>query len=166
MRTASFSRRVPVQRLESIGFSWTPHEELWEDNFNALANFKQRFRHCNVSRGWEERPGLATWCETQRAKKHKGKLSLEQTQKLDSLNFSWDLKAAHWEEMLATLTAYIKRFGHNRISVNSKEYAKLQRWCANVRTRKKEGRLTLVQIQELESLGFLWEVLPLLRGFF
>jgi hypothetical protein len=43
-----------IKRLDSLGFSWDPHGEQWEEGFAALQKFHQREGHCRVLGGNRE----------------------------------------------------------------------------------------------------------------
>ena len=76
-----------IQKLESIGFSWDPYEDAWNQMFQELQEYKRVHDHCNVSRS--DNPQLSTWIQEQRTSKKKGKLNYERMRKLESEGFSW-----------------------------------------------------------------------------
>ena len=103
-----------IKRLDSLGFSWDPHSEQWEEGFAALQKFQQREGHCRVLGGNREFGlNLGSWVENQRARKKR--LTPDQIKRLDNLGFSWDPIAEQWEEGFAALQKFQQREGHCRV---------------------------------------------------
>ena len=144
-----------IKRLDSLGFSWNPHGEQWEEGFAALQKFHQREGHCRVRGGNREFGlNLGSWVENQRTRKEG--LTPDQIKRLDNLGFSWDPIAEQWEEGFAALQKFRKREGHCRVPRGSQEFGlNLGSWVGTQRSQKK--RLTPDQIKRLDSLGFSWD---------
>ena len=144
-----------LMRLNSLGFIWDPHTELWEKGFAALTKFHQREGHClvpNLQR--EDGMNLGFWVINRRARK--AQLSPDQLKRLNSLDFSWDSIAEQWERAFAALENFQKREGHCRVTARHKEDGlKLGSWVGAQRTKKRQ--LTLDQINRLNALGFSWD---------
>ena len=151
------SRLTPDQlkRLNSLGFSWDPITEQWEQNFAALQKFHKREGHCRVAlKHKEDGLKLGTWVSCQRARK--SQLAPDQLKRLNSLSFSWDPITEQWEQNFAALQKFHKREGHCRVAPRHKEdNLKLSLWISNQRARK--SRLTPNQLKRLNSLGFSWD---------
>ena len=77
-----------VSRLNSIGFSWDPLADRWEESFVALRSFHKREGHCRVPQTFETNGlKLGTWVSNLR--KIKSRLTNEQIKRLNSLGFIW-----------------------------------------------------------------------------
>jgi hypothetical protein len=51
-----------VRALEGLGFVWNSHDEVWEERFNDLTNYKAMNGNCNVpTRGYTPNPQLGIW---------------------------------------------------------------------------------------------------------
>ena len=62
--------RERKQRLDDIGFVWDPHEELWEEGFSKLLQFKEAEGHCRVPSSFKlDGFKLGFWVSNQRGKK-------------------------------------------------------------------------------------------------
>lgn len=50
MKDGSKSRmtREHVEKVENIGFLWTPLKDIWNVRFEELQEFKDQHGHCNV----------------------------------------------------------------------------------------------------------------------
>ena len=148
-----------IQRLEDLGFDWDPLSSAWDAMFSELQAFKKTHGHCNVPRGWTDKPSLATWVGTQRDFKSKGALAEERIQRLEKLDFDWDPLSSEWEAMFAKLQAFSSAHGHCKVPQGWSENPKLGTWVGTQRVRKTKGRLPRELIQRLEKLGFDWDPL-------
>ena len=144
-----------LERLNSLGFIWDPHTELWEKGFAALTRFQKREGHCLVPKPHiEDEMKLGIWVNNVRARKNQ--FSPDQLNRLNSLNFSWDSITEQWELAFSALEKFHKREGHCRVPARHKEDGlKLGSWVGAQRTKKRQ--LTLDQINRLNALGFSWD---------
>ena len=144
-----------LNRLNSLGFSWDPIADQWEQNFTALQKFRKREGHCRVVGGHEvDGLKLGGWVSIQRATKDS--LTPNKLNRLNSLGFSWDPIAEYWEQNFAALQKFHKREGHCRVvSVHKVDGIKLGEWV--IRQRSQKNKLTHEQIKRLNSLGFIWD---------
>ena len=116
-----------------------------------------------------ENKSLQSWVRTQRATADN--LSEERKDKLDSIGFLWDTFAPskrqrtfkgrsykYWEEGFGYLVEFKKMYGH--VKVEEKfvlENFPLGSWVSAQRRGKLE--LEATRKQQLEALGFVWDVL-------
>ena len=79
------------EQLESLNFDWqTPSafEKRWNNRLHELKAYKRLHGHCMVPmRG----KGLGPWVVRQRVLYHKGSLSRDRQEQLESLNFVWNV---------------------------------------------------------------------------
>ena len=80
------------RRLDALGFSWDPIEELWEVKFQRLLAYKKEHGDCLVPQKWVTDKTLANWVTAQRTNKKKGTLSADKIKRLDEIGFVWDTK--------------------------------------------------------------------------
>ena len=144
-----------IRRLDSIGFSWNPISEQWEEAFLALKIYREREGHCNVPQLFKvDGFGLGAWVNTQRQRKKR--LTKDEIIRLETLGFSWDPFSQRWEEAFAQLQKFREKHGHCIISRNEgADDQKLIRWASKQRARKEQ--LTPKQIKRLDLLGFCWD---------
>jgi hypothetical protein len=81
------------RRLKALGFEWNTFEAQWEEQFAALAEYKEKHGDCNVSSISPQNPVLGRWVSTQRGKQWAGHLSQERQRRLEALGFEWRLRA-------------------------------------------------------------------------
>ena len=144
-----------LKQLKSIGFSWDPRSDQWEDGFEKLLKFYKLEGHPNVSFGFVlDGFNLGTWVSHQR--KTKNKLTPERIKRLESLKFSWDPRSEQWEIGFSELARFKKRFGHCNVRQSHEEGRfKLGKWVNVQRTRSSD--LTPIRIKRLEAIGFKWK---------
>jgi hypothetical protein len=144
-----------VVRLNSVGFSWDPRAEDWEDAFSALQRFHKREGHCRVPGNHEESGlGLGTWISEQRLKK--ARLSPDKVEKLDRLGMLWEPRTEDWEASFSALQNFRKREGHCRVPISHEEDGfKLGKWVS--KQRLEEKRQYPDRVKRLNSLGFSWD---------
>mmetsp|Transcript_924 Transcript_924/g.1504 ORF Transcript_924/g.1504 Transcript_924/m.1504 type:complete len:347 (-) Transcript_924:90-1130(-) len=90
-----------IQRLESIGFTWSIRPEpvkTWNRKFQELRVYKNTFGNCMVPQRYQANPQLGTWVHTQRrqyklmVEGKKSSMTREKAQALDSIGFFWAAK--------------------------------------------------------------------------
>ena len=80
-----------IRRLESLGFTWDLWHEQWETMFTALVAYKAAVGNCDVPQTWQENPKLGNWVVTQRMNYRKGKLDVQQVERLMALGFNFSV---------------------------------------------------------------------------
>ena len=78
-----------IKRLNDIDFVWNTLVSNWEEMFNMLVEYKNKYGNCNVPTRWPENPKLANWVAKQRRDSRKGKLVKDRTKRLNNIGFSW-----------------------------------------------------------------------------
>ena len=82
-----------LSRLNKLGFSFAPHEEKWEEAFNALVAFKEREGHCLVPINYsKDGISLGSWVSTQRRFNLNSRLPEDRVRKLEKLGFVWKIR--------------------------------------------------------------------------
>ena len=144
-----------LRRLDSLGFSWDPHTEQWEEAFAALKMFHKREGHCRVPKSYVFGGlRLGDWVLTQR--NNRGSLETERVKRLDSLGFIWDPYNEQWEKAYAALKTFHKREGHCLIPQKLLiEGIKIGNWATTQRLGK--DTLTADRVKRLNKLGFSWD---------
>jgi superfamily II DNA or RNA helicase len=146
-----------VNKLNSVGFIWNQNEYSWELGFSNLIKFHAQHRHCNVlSTELTDGYKLGQWVVTQRAAKNEmNPLRLE---KLNELDFCWDLKAANWASTYILLLKFFEREKHSSVPDNHiEDNIKLGSWVS--RQRQVKSTLTESQLKKLDEINFNWDPL-------
>ena len=147
--------------LDRTGFDWMLKArkrpvKSWEEQFERLLAYKERFGHCRVPRCWAEDCGLVSWVSRIRAEYKRGQMPRDLENRLRAVGFVWDIAEWRWEQQFAALKRYKKRFGHCRVPNTYKKNMPLALWVGNIRSRK--DRLSPEQVARLDALGFHWDV--------
>jgi Helicase associated domain len=69
LRESSNQSQLSKERrdaLLAIGFSFSPHEQKWNEMFDRLTGFKQSEGHCKVPTNWKPDRKLGKWVMRQR----------------------------------------------------------------------------------------------------
>jgi arsenate reductase-like glutaredoxin family protein len=146
----------------------------WKDRLSELADYRKIHGHCNVPDTHSENLKLGIWVRTQRQQYRlhhvEGKtppMSNFRIQELEGIGFKWKVggDGRQWEDRLSELADYRKIHGHCNVPKSwCSENPKLVNWVSKQRQQYRlhvEGKisqLTLCRIQELERLGFEWNV--------
>ena len=94
---------------------------------------------------------------------------------LNALDFDWGTNNASWEERFQELVAFQQTYGHVNVSkrTNGGEFKQLGLWVSRQRSEfkrllaegglgtsrsKRKSHMTLERIQQLEAIGFQWEL--------
>jgi hypothetical protein len=80
-----------IDKLNSIGFSWNPLDERWENNFQQLCKYKAKHGDCNVPYNYVDRK-LAKFVGKMKERKNAGKLSPEREARLNAIGFIWSVR--------------------------------------------------------------------------
>ncbi len=154
-------KRNRKDKLDAMGFIWDFREvykNQWEDKFDRLVAFKNKYGHCKVPVTHPDQH-LAGWVDRQRTLKSNGRLPATREQKLNEIGFIWDctiLQEEYWLEKFDQLEQYKKRYGDCQVPVNWKKNPSLGTWVSTQRTLAKKGKLDPVKKKKLEDTGFVW----------
>ncbi len=83
-----------AHRLDELGFTWAfSPVASWEQRFDELLAYRQKYRDCKVPQHWKKNKQLGKWVNTQRTQLKRGKMEADRKAKLDSIGFVWDTRA-------------------------------------------------------------------------
>eukprot|EP00544_Gedaniella_sp_CCMP2646_P014990 CAMPEP_0202484532 /NCGR_PEP_ID=MMETSP1361-20130828/3605_1 /ASSEMBLY_ACC=CAM_ASM_000849 /TAXON_ID=210615 /ORGANISM="Staurosira complex sp., Strain CCMP2646" /LENGTH=235 /DNA_ID=CAMNT_0049113213 /DNA_START=95 /DNA_END=799 /DNA_ORIENTATION=- len=92
-----------IQHLENAGFIWNVDKEKWMDGYEKLCHYQRQHGHCKVPR---QDTVLGSWVRMNRQQYQKGKLTREQVELLNRIDFLWNLRDATWNKRLAELQEF------------------------------------------------------------
>jgi len=158
-------KKSPEKRFKTF------HNEKWNENLEALREFKKKYGHCLVPHTFPENQHLARWVKRQRRQyklmKDGNASSTMTPQRVEILNgegFIWDSHEIVWRERYEQLKDYKREHGHCRVPSYCKENPQLASWVKCQRRQYKlfwEGKrssMSVERTQMLENVGFTWEV--------
>jgi hypothetical protein len=143
-----------LRLLNTLGFSWDPVNEQWDEAYNSLVEFQKLEGHCRVPR--ESGNKLGIWVHSQR--RNIAKLSADRINRLNAINFNWEPNIDRWEHAFNLLCEFQKQTGHTRVELKyEKDNVKLGLWVSVQRRRK--DLLEKDRIKRLNAIGFNWDPL-------
>ena len=149
-----------IQQLENMEFVWNTSNDSWNKFIKKLTAFKNEFGHCNVPNSYEDKFIIGKISQN-RVYYKKGKLSKERIQQLEEIGFKWEPKKSEnnklWNIFIEKLTAFQKEFGHCNVPLRYED-SSLGNKVGKCRAYYKKGKLSKERIQQLEELGFKWEL--------
>jgi hypothetical protein len=158
-----------TSRLDELGFDWDPNNTHWEKYYRQLVEFKKEYGHTNVPQRSGKYAALGTWVRNQRAaKRYKRPIMAERAKRLDELGFIWMLvEPLSWEKMFAALVEFKKNHGHCNVPQKSRghislEQKRLGKWVNSQRTHYYRRKMRPDRQRQLESIGFVWNLRPIL----
>ena len=160
-------------RKEGVAAAAKSNQDRWDENFEALRQYKERVGNADVPSTYREGEdkkdsSLAVWVAKQRElwrNKQKGKgrkLSDERELSLNSLGFNFEIIDAKWESRYDELKRYHEKNGTANV-VERRDTRSLYHWCTRQREafhqflEDNSGPMTNEHIEKLEKLGFDWK---------
>lgn len=101
-----------IQQLEKEGFVWDVHQHIWEQNFEQLVAYKEKFGDCYVPQKLKGYETLCNWVSTQRKQytfKKNGKpssMTEERIKSLESIEFVWNVNEEIWNQRYEELQQF------------------------------------------------------------
>ena len=148
-----------IQLLEQIGVVWNKNEARWQEMYDLAKKYYEE----NGSLLSITDENLRNWIQVQRqAYKGKGtytKLSKQQIEKLESIGMVWDVKGKGFSDMYELAKRYYEEHGDlllpDKYEIDGK---KVSNWIKDKRKAYKKGTLIEEQIEQLETIGMIWDV--------
>ena len=138
-----------IRKLEATaGWSWTPNEDLWNDQFNAVAKI---YDQADTSLP----KILVGWVRYQRTNKEK--LSKERLDKLNNLKgWTWDPPPEPWDNSFALLLDYAKEHGSAKVPFKyiTADGYKLGLWVVDQRMNAKKNPIKRAKLESIS--GWTW----------
>ena len=127
----------------------------WDTAYNELVFYYEKYGHTIIFGEDREYSKLYVWCNKQRYLYSKGMLSKDKIEKLNLIDFPWDLKFARWMINYNKLLHFYKV---NKSTKVPKSFdANLTHWC-NMQRMNKDS-LSEIQVKLLNEIDFKWNVL-------
>jgi superfamily II DNA or RNA helicase len=150
-------------RLEELpGWSWNTLADQWEEGFSRLKNYVEQHGDARVPFAYTiDGHRLGTWVTTQRKHHAAGKLDADRECRLEELpGWSWDARAAHWEQGFRLLLHYVKEKANARVpGAFSVDGYPLGGWVATQRLFHAKGTLSADRERRLQELpGWSWDI--------
>lgn len=147
-----------IDLLDSIEFTWEPVEEFWELKYSELKEYYVEHNTTDIPQKYPLNPSLGKWVNNQRTLFKKGLLSKYKIDKLNELNFIWDIQENTWLNFVKKFKQFYKENQHGNVPQRYKKDPSLGYWVSNQRKLRRKGLLSEEKIKILESNGFIWDL--------
>ncbi|MDT3740977.1 MAG: helicase associated domain-containing protein [Candidatus Kapabacteria bacterium] len=156
--------KYQIDKLNKIGFEWRSWDEIWEDNYQKLLNFKNKYGTSNISLkdylsndDIKEIRKINSWTKGQRRDFHENQLTEYRANKLMELDFDFvfDVHQSNWEKRFKELIKYKNEHGNCMVPLKYNKNKKLAIWV--FKQRNKKNILSESRINKLNRIGFVWK---------
>ena len=154
-----FDARNHNKKVPKLKKKW--QKRSWEERYAELKMYYNENGHSNVPL---KSSSFGSWVQYQRQCYDKGKLGTHQIDKLNEIDFIWNVREHQWEQRFIEVKEFIETNGHSCIPSTPKTKP-LQAWCGTQRKLWKmkqanstiECALTDEREERLESINFDWQ---------
>ena len=145
------------QVLESLGVTWTPQEDSWNEQLAQLKEFIQRHGHTNIPLTPVFRH-LADFLYHCRWFYRQGRLRPERRRALEALGVARSPRQDAWNRNLAELKQFIKHNGHANVPHACPGFSHVATFIKRQRELYRQGLLPPERQKVLENLGVAWSM--------
>jgi hypothetical protein len=147
-----------MRRLSHLGFTFEALDSQWEKHYQALIDFKKRYRHFSIPKNYSGNSSLSAWAQNQRQHKKSGTLKEEYIDRLNHVGFEWNPYEAQWNKMYQSLVDFKKQHGHCVVlTATDSNNKNLGMWVSVQRRAKKNSLISKERINRLNRIGFVWD---------
>ncbi|MEI6089446.1 MAG: helicase associated domain-containing protein [bacterium] len=145
-----------IARLDEIGFNWSAYDAIWERNYNALKQYYEKYGHLRVHPTQDKKlHNLVNYMRNIKRGYRGQSLSENQIKQLEEIGFEWEPSIQYWYRMYRLLIEFKSQNGNCNVELNN-DTEILYKWCES--NRKNKSNLSVNQIQNLNKIGFDWEI--------
>ncbi|MDP9675222.1 superfamily II DNA or RNA helicase [Paenibacillus jamilae] len=134
-----------IDQLNSVGFIWNNMlDHTWNFNYELYRSIKEKFSCYNLPNNYVvDGHKIGLWQQIQRRCYKQGKLSQNRIDKLNQINFVWDVVDSRWDKMF------------QRCAMGDRN-EQVRVWEVTQRMNYKNGLLDKHKIKKLKSINFNW----------
>jgi superfamily II DNA or RNA helicase len=148
-----------IEKLESLlDWSWNPHNDAWNDNYNLLKDFIEINNHLPKTDEIYKDIKIGSWLHIQRQNIKQCKLSQDRAELIKSVKyFTMCERDDTWNSTFNLLNEYVDLYNklpkHNEIYKN----INIGDWITTQRVKYKNNKLSQDRIKKIESLeDWIW----------
>lgn len=150
-----------IARLDQIGMVWDTEKYKFEQGYRYLQQYYYKNSNLNVPTNYVSDDGfqLGYWLLQKRRQYRKNTLKKEYIDILEEMGIMWKPADDMWRYMFNEAKKYYSENGNLLVPKNylTSDGRKLESWLIKQRRDCKEGHLTDEQIQQLDSIGMVWD---------
>lgn len=159
MKQKKFTSTIDVRCIDILTLLSTIKSRFdvpWEDRIAEVEEFVKINGHGAISKS-NANEDLVLWAQKTRSRYFGNDLAIEYIEALNALGFVWDLYEYKWQERLKGLQEFKGEDGFIT-SIKKDVNADYHNYAARLRTNYRKGILPKEKIEDLEKIGFVWEV--------
>lgn len=154
-----------IEKLISIGIqaNVSKNDIAWNEQYEEARDFFEKNGNLDIPNNYIAKNGknLYLWVRRQRTAYKEKKLSIEQIEKLEKIQMSWELEDL-WELGYEYAKKYFEEFGNLRVpsAFICEDGYRLGTWISNQRSAYNgtiTKKLTIEQISKLKDIGMEWK---------
>jgi superfamily II DNA or RNA helicase len=156
---------LPTDRfraLNSLGMIWEKNALQWNASLAEAQQYHAEHGHLEIPPPKPNDPTtqrtLYNWLAQNRRAYHEHRLAPWQIDALNALNIDWGHASSReqkWHQKYSAAKAFFDQNGHLNIP-NHPSYRELRNWVKYQRSRQKDEKLSLQQVQLLTKIGMTW----------
>lgn len=127
---------------------------VWHERFSELKEYFDEFGDTDVPKDNKNKQ-LANWVKYQRQQYRVGVLPEDRIDKLEELDFKWNVFQANWNERYSELENFYNKNGTSNVPRDQDN--SLYNWTRTQAKDNKSGNLSLDRVGLLNRLNFNWE---------
>ena len=160
-----------IAEFEAKGFEFSGadyrqqlQDSAWDQHFETLQKFKQRFGHVRVPSTFQDDPELGSWLGHQRERLTKGTLKGEKRARLKAIGVKWPSKLSRrkpakvhmsaWLNTFRQIEALLKAEHGGQMPLIGKFPQKHRTWLQRQRELIRANKLEAWQLEQLAAIGF------------
>lgn len=157
------SNKMPqdrINKLNSINIEWVRAGKRykrydWDEVFEIYKSLIKQGINVTQSYITEDGINIGTWVNTQRQKYKNNKMPQDRIDKLNSINFKWNIRG-EWDEMFEVYKSLVEQGVNVNRRYITEDGVKIGIWVSAQRKAYKDNKLSQDKIDKLNSMGFKW----------
>jgi superfamily II DNA or RNA helicase len=154
-----------IRLLDELGFVWDFQtqkiQETWMKWYRELGKYTHEHGDPHVPRTHTNKK-LASWVWIQRIRRQQDyglqpRLTQEQVELLNKLNFAWEIGDVRWTDQFEQLKTFIAKHGHCEVALELGNKNKLASWVNSQRAHQASGKLRTDRKASLDAACPGWE---------
>ncbi|SFB66264.1 Helicase associated domain protein [Ruminococcus albus] len=126
----------------------------WDFNFELLKEYAEKYHAFPDGNTSYEGVLIGKWANQQRTLNNQGKLSKNRVDKLNSIDFPWDVNEASWQTFYEELKSIVESLGHfPKKSEFGSDKTSLYRWVTTQKYKYRNGTLEEDKAKKLIAIG-------------
>lgn len=141
-----------IKLLEDIGFEWDYKVSNFEEKYLLLIQFKKEHGHLNVPFDY---PNIGQYCRALKTKYKLNKLDPNKIDLLNKIGFVWT-NLNKYDEFIEynEFITFLREIGAQNITIKHPKWGK---YFAKIKAQRKLNLLPQDKIEQLNSIGVIWD---------